>query len=68
MIDDPLKSREINNKEKRFKCKAYKYEGMGRTYWYASMTEDAVQSSSKLFRKSSKAAYGVTRMEKRKWS
>jgi len=25
--------------------KTHKYEGMGRTYWYAAMSEDAVQRS-----------------------
>ena len=28
---------------KRFRCKARKYEGMRRTYWYAAMTVDAAQ-------------------------
>jgi len=38
-------SKRLVDKVKRFRCKAHKYEGMKRTYWYAAMSEDAVQRS-----------------------
>jgi hypothetical protein len=41
--DDSLA--ELSQAVKRFRCKAHKYEGMRRTYWYAAMSEDAVQRS-----------------------
>ncbi len=40
-----VKSQISDDKVKRFRCKARKYEGMRRTYWYAAMTEDAAQRS-----------------------
>jgi hypothetical protein len=41
-----LQKKQISDdKVKRFRCKAHKYEGMRRTYWYAAMTADAVQRS-----------------------
>ncbi len=45
MIDGLVKSQISDDKIKSFRCKAHKYEGMRRTYWYAAMTEDAVQHS-----------------------
>ena len=44
-LDSPVKSQRSDDKVKRFRCKAHKYEGMRRTYWYAAMSEDAVQRS-----------------------
>ena len=44
-FDGPVKSQKSDDKVKRFRCKARKYEGMRRTYWYAAMTEDAAQRS-----------------------
>ena len=44
-IDSPVKSQKSGDKVKRFRCKAHKYEGMRRTYWYAGMSENAVQRS-----------------------
>jgi len=41
--DDSLAERSQAVKSSR--CKARKYEGMRRTYWYAAMTEDAAQRS-----------------------
>jgi hypothetical protein len=41
----PKKSQKSDDKVKRFRCKARKYEGMRRTYQYAAMTEDAAQRS-----------------------
>ena len=38
-------SQRSDDKVKRFRSKARKYEGMRRTYWYAAMTEDAAQRS-----------------------
>jgi hypothetical protein len=45
MINGLVKNQISDDKVKSFICKAYKYEGMRRTYWYAAMTEDAVQRS-----------------------
>jgi hypothetical protein len=36
-IDDPVKSQRSDDKVKCFRCKACKYEGMRRTYWYVAM-------------------------------
>jgi len=44
-IDGLVKSQRSDDKVKRFRCKARKYEGMRRTYWYIAMTEDAAQRS-----------------------
>ncbi len=43
--DGPVKSQISDDKVKRFRCKARKYEGMRRTYWYVAMTEDVAQRS-----------------------
>ena len=43
--DGLVKSQRSDDKAKRFRCKARKYEGTRRTYWYAAMTEDAAQRS-----------------------
>jgi hypothetical protein len=37
IIDDPIKSERSDDKVKSLSCKACKYEGMRRTYWYAAM-------------------------------
>ena len=43
--DSPVKTQRSDDKARRFRCTAHKYEGMGCTYWYAAMTEDAAQRS-----------------------
>jgi len=37
--DSPVKIQTSDDKGKRFRCKAYTYEGMRRTYWYAGVAE-----------------------------
>ena len=48
-FDIPVKSQRSDDKAKRFRCKAHKYEGMRRTYRYAAMREDEVQHSRWIF-------------------
>ncbi len=36
-IDGPVKSQKSDDKVNSFRCKAHKYEGMRRTYWYAGL-------------------------------
>ncbi len=40
-----MKSQKLDDKVKRFRCKARKDEGMRGTYWYAAKTEDEAQRS-----------------------
>ena len=37
--DDPVKCQRSDDKVESFRCKACKYEGMRRTYWYAGLAE-----------------------------